>query len=95
MNLLDATLRRHGNVTWRSLEKDAVLLNLDSGTYYTLNEVGIFLWEHLNGDTPVRNLVEQVVEHYEVDPETARQDILELLEDLLREKLVERQQPGS
>ena len=35
------------------LDREAVLLNLENGVYYTLNPVGTAIWELFNGDRPL------------------------------------------
>lgn len=48
----------------------------------TLNEVGLFLWEKLQEDVTREGLLEKVLEEYDVDSQTALQDIDEFLEQL-------------
>lgn len=48
----------------------------------TVNEIGAFLWNHLQNDVTVEELVKYVLDEYEVDEETAREDILEFLDTL-------------
>lgn len=48
----------------------------------TVNDMGAFLWNHLQDEVTVEELVKYVLDEYEVDEETAREDILEFLENL-------------
>ena len=48
----------------------------------TVNEVGAFLWKFLQQETTEEALVQSVVSEYEVEEETARQDIEEFLQQL-------------
>jgi hypothetical protein len=89
MDWLECSFKKSQKIAWRVVENDSVLLNLDTGYYYTLNEVGRFLWESLDGKKKVSAIHQEIVEHYDVDPETAKSDILELVDDLLKEGLVE------
>lgn len=69
----------------------AVLLDLDSKFYYSLNETGCFMWQVFDGqaEMPVQNLVERLVGEYEVSEEDARHDIEEFIGDLAKEGLIE------
>jgi len=89
MNRLEQFFTKSKKIAWRVVEEDSVLLNLDTGYYYTLNEVGRFLWEALDGKKKLFAIHKEILDHYDVDPETARRDILELIENLLKEGLVE------
>lgn len=56
----------------------------------TVNEIGAFLWNHLQEDVTVDALVEHVLDEYEVDEETAREDILEFLDILANGGILEK-----
>ena len=69
----------------------AVLLHLDSKFYYSLNETGSFMWQQIekgNGALTVPKLVEGLCEQFDVEPEQARKDVNDFLDDLSREGLV-------
>jgi len=87
-NVWETCFRKDERVAWRTLEKDCILLHLTSGIYYTLNDVGRFLWESFDGKQRLQDVYEDMLDQYEVDPEVARNDMLELIEDLIREGLV-------
>lgn len=48
----------------------------------TVNEVGVSLWNMLQEDVTLEQLVDGVLEEYEVEESVAREDILEFLEKL-------------
>lgn len=47
-----------------------------------LNETGAFLWKLLEQDTTQQDLVSALLAEYEVDMETAKQDVEKFLADL-------------
>ena len=49
-----------------------------------LNECGRFLWERLPAAESAEELTEELLEEYEVDRETASQDVRRFLEELRR-----------
>lgn len=89
MNNLQSCFVRNSDVTWKTLEDKCILLHLTSGYYYTLNEVGRFLWEALDGEKKLEQIHEEIVRHYNIDIETAKSDILEIIRHLIKEGLVE------
>ena len=56
----------------------------------TVNEIGAFLWNLLQEDVTKEDLVAKVLDEYEVDEETAREDIQEFLDTLVRGGILER-----
>ena len=48
----------------------------------TVNEVGASLWKMLQEEAPMDELVQGILEEYDVDEATAREDIQEFLDTL-------------
>ena len=73
----------------REVAGETVLLNLASGTYFGLNEVGGRIWQWLDeGEASLAEISIRLQEVYAVAPETAAQDVLDLARDLLEHGLL-------
>lgn len=57
----------------------------DLESIYTLNETAARTWELLDGQRPVVEVHQQIVNEYDIDPLQAEADLLELIENLLEE----------
>ena len=68
---------------------ESVLLSLKSQHYYGLDEVGTRMWNVLTTSPSVEAAYETLLEEYEVEPETLRQDLDDLLGKLAEQGLVE------
>lgn len=69
---------------------EVVILNHADGVYYGLEEVGAFVWEQIQAQPlSFDEIVEKVCENYEVEHDICKADVEKLLDDLIREKLVE------
>jgi len=90
MKYMQSSFVRNNDVSWKILEENCILLHLASGYYYTLNKVGKFLWESLAPEKTLAEICESVTGHYDIDLQTVQNDIEEIVEDLLREGLVEK-----
>jgi len=55
---------------------------LDLNMMITLNDTGAFLWKCLEEETTESNLVEAMLEEYEVDRETAQKSVRRYVEEL-------------
>jgi hypothetical protein len=60
----------------------------DMNSVYTLNETGAFLWEHIDGNRCVRELIEALVEEYETDEKTASDDVFSFILDMKKYLIV-------
>jgi hypothetical protein len=79
---------RSEQLAWREIEGEAVVLDLRSGTYLSVNVVGRMLWTQLaDGATPAE-LYATVAEAFEIDPATAREDVNRFLTDLTERGLL-------
>lgn len=54
----------------------------------TVNEIGAFIWKKLDQDITEDELVQAILEEYEVDEETARNDVEEFLDKLAECKIL-------
>jgi hypothetical protein len=66
-----------------------VILNLSNGVYYTLNEVGALIWQHLQQPQTIRTLREGILAEYDISPEQAQADLAAFITKLLESRLVE------
>ena len=81
-------LIRSKNVAWKVLDCESVVLNLDSGIYFTLNTTGTAVWERIDGATSLEEIGRGLWEQFEITGEQAQRDLLELTQTLLDEGLV-------
>lgn len=79
---------RNETTAFRIIDNEAVILDLESGVYYSLNEVGSAIWSLCDGSKSIKDISTLICEEFEVEKETAEKDVLELLNDLVREGLV-------
>lgn len=73
----------------RSIAGETVLVPVGSTVYeanglFVLNELGDFLWERLPGADNAEQLLACILEEYEVDEQTARQDLDAFLKKLTK-----------
>jgi hypothetical protein len=77
-------------IHWKIVKGEAVLLDLQSGNYFTLDEVGTFLWQKIEqGSVFLSDLLAQLMEQYQCKATEAECDLLEFLNLLLSERLVQ------
>ncbi len=76
-------------VVHKEIESKSVLLNLENGSYYTLNKTGTFIWSLLDGKIAVNQLVELLTKSFDVTKDEASKDVFALIADLKKEGLIE------
>lgn len=76
----------------KKLGEKVVLLNIATGAYFTLEDVGVLIWEGLSSGQKGDAIVTSILNQYRVDEQVVRRDYDELVERLLSAGLI---QPGS
>jgi alanyl-tRNA synthetase len=60
----ETILRRADNVTFETVAGEAILIDMNTGTYFSLNEVGTTFWENLDGSKSLVQLSEEIAATY-------------------------------
>lgn len=88
-------LTRQSVVRWRGaplsadVDNETVLMSIDSGRYYGLDEVGGDVWRRLTTPTSVGAVCQALGEDYDGDPAQIEHDVIALLIRLREEGLIE------
>lgn len=72
-----------------NLDGEVVILGYKSGSYYSLNQVGVFIWELLQEPRMVSDLRDAILAEYDTQPAQCERDLLALLEELASKQLIE------
>jgi hypothetical protein len=82
-------IRRSDKTTFQSVAGEAILIRMDTGTYFSLNKVGTQFWEMLDGQQSIGEQAALIAGSYQVDPAIVTADLLELAAKMADEALVE------
>jgi hypothetical protein len=79
--------QRNENIVYRRIYEEAILVPIknnvgDMGFIYNLNEVGAFVWEHLDGRNRLADIQTMLVEAFDVSREEAQRDLWEFVGQL-------------
>jgi hypothetical protein len=85
---LEPVYQLNTHAVCRQVDDEAVILDLDSGLYYGLNNTGTRIWQLLGDRMSVGEMLIQLVSEFEVDAERLAEDIRELLCDLVAKGLL-------
>ena len=76
------------HVAWRKVEKDAVLLDLNTSVYYSLNGVGAIIWERLGAGASPDEVKDEVCSEFDVQPKDAQKHLETFVRELCAKKLL-------
>jgi hypothetical protein len=95
LKMQEDVLLRSSGIVWSDLDGDTVLLDAEAGTYYTLNEVAASVWDKIDGKRAIGEILDLMLEEYDVDRATLEKDLDGLVADLLDKGLIERKKRGD
>lgn len=79
---------RNEQVRWQAVDEEGILVNLETGFYFSLNPVALFIWDLCDGQVSNGQILAKIVESFDVVEETARQDFEAFLDALESENLL-------
>lgn len=71
------------------LGSESVILNMKTGIYHGLNEVGARVWNLIEKAITVKSIKQVLLEEYEIDTDICTNDLFSLLNDLQSAGLIE------
>lgn len=87
MDILDKVYKKSDSIVSRKIADEFILVPIrqdvgDMESIYTLNEIAARIWELIDGKRKTREIIEKIVEEFEVTPEEAEKDTEEHLQQL-------------
>ena len=82
------------DIVAREIEGDLIIVPLTAGIgdmedeLYTLNETGKAIWDRLDGEQSLEQIINELSVEYEAPKEEIEQDVIGLVTELLRRKML-------
>jgi hypothetical protein len=87
---LKSRIQRKAGLPWKQLDDTVVVLDLNSGDFLELNEIGCWIWKTLDGSRTLAEHADALASEYEIPIDTARSDIIEFVGELCSKGLADR-----
>lgn len=78
------------SVSYKGLSDEIVIVNQNTGIYYSLDIVGSFIWNILLQGVSLEEILKQVKQKFEADPRVIDKDIWNFVSQLVDENLIKR-----
>lgn len=76
------------NVFWKKVDDETVILNIETGFYYSLEKIGSRILEMLAAGKDEQEIVIKITEEYGISKEQASKDLKDLIKQFSSEKLI-------
>ena len=71
------------------LSGESVILHLEGGVYYGLNETGTVVWNLIQKPKSVNEILDTLLGQFDIEPKQCENDLLKLLNELEEHKLID------
>ena len=85
---LNTIINKNLEIDDTDLDGEKVMMNLDKGEYFMMNEVGSRIWEIISEPINVRRIIDTLCFEYEVDEEICKDTVVEFLGRLNNAELI-------
>ena len=86
---LDTQVRQHPDQIAAEADGEVLMMHVESGNYFGLNEVASFIWNQLGEPKTVAELCAAVRAEFDVDEEQCRADVFGFLGGMIADGLAE------
>lgn len=83
-----STVQRNNEVFANEIDGEVVMMNIQTGKYYGLDDVGTRIWEMMKEEIQVQQIIRQLLKEYHVSEQECAQDVMQLLSDLEQNQLI-------
>ncbi len=70
------------------IDGETVMMSVENGKYYGLDDIGSRIWELIERPVKVSDLIDTLLERFDVDRETCERDVLKFLNGLNEDKIL-------
>ena len=85
---LNSIVSHREDIDTTDLDGEKVMMDLEKGQYFALNSVASRIWEVIESPISVNNVVETLLDEYEVEREECEKSVLEFIKGLEYASLV-------
>lgn len=79
---------RNPNLIYNEIDGEMVILSIENGEYYTLNSVGSEIWNLLKTQHTFTQIINLLLETYDINKRECECDTMDYMEDLLENEII-------
>jgi hypothetical protein len=93
--MAEKTMMRNGfwkhsrRVAWRKVADEAIILDVETAAYFSLSGAGLRMWELIGQGKTALEISRIIFGEYDASEEDIREDCVELIGKLRKERLIE------
>ncbi len=76
------------DILMQELEDEAVILDLNSENYFSLDDVGTRMWQLFTSNETIQDAYDHLLAEYDAPPETLKKDLIDFVQRLEQKGLI-------
>ncbi len=88
MATLESIFKHNPACPVRKIGEGLVIMAPDGETTHSLEEIGAFIWDLIDGSRDLQAILDLILAEYQVELETARADLLQFVDQMAQDGLV-------
>ncbi|MEG2017876.1 MAG: lasso peptide biosynthesis PqqD family chaperone [Clostridium sp.] len=85
----DMVISRNPEIDATDLDGEVVMMNMEKGQYFMMNEVGSRIWELIEEPIKVDAVVNKLLQEFEVEKEECEKTVIEFINELTYADLIQ------
>lgn len=89
MKITDKTLiKRKADIVFSKMDNEVVMLSIEKGEYYGLDEIGTRIWEVIEHEISFLSLIDLLKDEFDVAEDICKKDTMSFLAELNKKNLL-------
>ena len=84
----DALLMQRPGLSIRYVDLEAIILDREADVVHQLNPSASYIWSRFDGNTSIDDIIQSLVDDFQLDVAAATQEVTELVEQLSQHNLL-------
>ncbi len=90
---IDTVPRRNEDIVFRQVAGEYILVPMvasaaDVESIFNLNETGAMIWDRVDGQKSIRDIVSEIQAEYEVEADQLERDVISFVDEMTAAKLI-------
>lgn len=86
---LDSIISQAEDQVSTDIDGEVVLMGIENGNYYGFDKILSRIWFIIENPTKISSLIDQLMQEYDVERSVCETDVLNILQEMLEDKLIE------
>jgi DNA-directed RNA polymerase delta subunit len=85
---IDTIIQRKNEILTSDIDGEKVMMSIQQGEYYGLGNTGSFIWDNIENQIKIEDLINLITQEFNVNKERCLNDIMPFLTDLVEKGLI-------